>query len=287
MMQFLIGIAAVLLVGAVVWFLRMQHLRTVARERLYDDVVTTGTERERESYLQLAPSLRRHRLLPWVIAFGIGALLLLVVGVPFIYCVAITTILGVIGFLIEGWRYGRAALRLETQLANAIDLMVAALSAGAGVTDALESATRESGKPLKGEMNEVLGRIRYGEKPTRVFEDMAVRLPLENVRLFAFTMAVHGEVGGSLAPTLSTVGKSIRDRIEIGRRIRAQSTQAQASVIGIVCITYFLGLLMWRTNPASFEEFVRHPVGANFMAAAMILQAIGLLWITRLSQLKF
>jgi tight adherence protein B len=94
-------------------------------------------------------------------------------------------------------------------------------------------------------------------------------------------------VDGSLAPTLSTVGKSIRDRIEIGRRVRAQSTQAQASVIGIVCITYFLGLLMWRTNPTSFEEFLRNPVGANILAGAMVLQAVGLLWITRLSQLKF
>lgn len=58
-------------------------------------------------------------------------------------------------------------------------------------------------------------------------------------------------------------------------------------MIGVVCITYFLGLLMWRTNPANFEEFLSHPVGANFMAGAMMLQAVGLLWITRLSQMKF
>lgn len=285
MTPFLIGIGAVLLVGAVVWLLRVQHLRTVARDRLYEDVVTN--EVVQEDYLQLTPSLRRHRILPWVVALAAGAVLLFWVGLPLVYCVAITVILGVIGYLIEGWLHARAALRLESQLANAIDLMVAALSAGAGVTDAIESAAREAGKPLKTELTEVLGRIRYGEKPSRVFEDMAVRIPLENFRLFAFTMAVHGEVGGSLSPTLSTVGKSIRDRIEIGRRVRAQSTQAQASVIGIVCITYFLGLLMWRTNPANFEEFLKHPIGAMAMATAMLLQAVGLLWITRLSQLKF
>lgn len=58
-------------------------------------------------------------------------------------------------------------------------------------------------------------------------------------------------------------------------------------MIGIVCITYFLGLLMWRTNPQHFEEFLKHPFGANVTAGAMILQAIGLVWITKLSQLKF
>lgn len=284
MMQIFIGIAVLAVVGIVVWLLRVQHLRTTARERLYVDVVETEVKQD---YLQLTPTLRRHYIIPWVVALAIGATLLLVVKIPLVYCASITVIVGVIGFLIEGWNAARAALKLETQLANGIDLMVAALSAGAGVSDAIESAAREVGNPLKAELNEVLGRIRYGEKPSRVFEDMAIRIPLENVRLFAFTMAVHGEVGGSLSPTLSTVGKSIRDRIEIGRRVRAQSTQAQASVIGIVCITYFLGLLMWRTNPTSFEEFLRNPIGANILAGAMVLQAVGLLWITRLSQMKF
>jgi tight adherence protein B len=284
MMQVYIGLGVLLVVGVIVWVLRVQHLRTTARERLYVDTVETELKQD---YLQLTPSLRRHYLIPWAVALALGATLLFVVKIPLVYCVSITVIVGVIGYLIEGWIASRAALRIETQLANAIDLMVAGLSAGAGVSDAIESAAREIGNPLKTELQEVLGRIRYGEKPSRVFEDLAIRIPLENVRLFAFTMAVHGEVGGSLAPTLSTVGKSIRDRIEIGRRVRAQSTQAQASVIGIVCITYFLGLLMWRTNPTSFEEFLRNPIGANILSGAMVLQAVGLLWITRLSQLKF
>jgi len=284
MKPLLISIGAVLVVGALVWFLRVQRLRNVARQRLYEEV--EGDEQV-NPYLELTPTLRRHRLVPWIVAGIVATILYFAVGVPFIYCIAITVIVGVMGYLIEGWIAARAALRLETQLANAIDLKVAALSAGSGVMEAIESAANEAGKPLKPELQEVLGRIRLGEKPSEVFEDLATRIPLENFRLYSFTMAVHGEVGGSLAPTLATVGKSIRDRIEIGRRIRAQSTQAQASVIGIVCITYFLGLLMWRTNPANFEEFITHPVGANFMAGAMMLQAVGLLWITRLSQLKF
>lgn len=285
MTNLLIILGCVAIAGAAVWALRVQQLRSVARERLYHDVETT-TARKNE-YLRLTPSLRRHQIVPWIIAFVLAATLNSFFAVPLVYCVAIGVISGVIGYLIEGWIAARNAARLETQLANAIDLMVAALHAGAGIMEALESAAREAGRPLKTELQEMMGRIRFGEKPQRVFEDLAVRIPLENFRLFSFTMAVHGEVGGSLAPTLSTVGKSIRDRIEIGRRVRAQSTQAQASVIGIVAITYFLGLLMWRTNPSSFEEFLRSTVGANAIAGAMILQAIGLIWITRLSHMKF
>ena len=284
MARALVAIAVLAVIAGALWTFRVQRLRQLARDRLNESM--EGLEAA-VSAVEITPTLRRHYIIPWIFAAMFGAILYLGFQLGPVYCVAITVIAGVIGYLIEGWIAARNALRLEAQLANAIDLMVASLSAGSGVGEAIDSAARESPKPLKSELEEVLGRIRFGESPKQVFEDFGLRIPLETYRLFSFTMAVHGEVGGSLAPTLSTVGKSIRDRIEIGRRVRAQATQAQASVIGIVCITYFLGLLMWRTNPPRFEEFLKHPVGADFVAGAMVLQAIGLLWITRLSQFKF
>ncbi|MBL8861921.1 MAG: type II secretion system F family protein [Planctomycetes bacterium] len=262
---------------------RHTRLRRMARERLNEDVQVARTERA----LGLTPSLRRRPWLPLVAGLAVSLLLHFWIGLGGVYAVALGVIVGVSVFLFEGWRQQRNRLRLEMQLANAIDLMVASLGAGSGLMDAIEGAAHEAGKPLKPELQETLGRIRFGENPKQVFEDLAARVPLEAFRLFAFTMAVHGETGGSLAPTLASVGRTIRDRIEIGRRVRSQSTQAQASVVGIVLITYFLGALMWRTNPAGFEEFLSHPVGANVLAAAIVLQALGLLWITRLTQLRF
>jgi Flp pilus assembly protein TadB len=283
MSEVLLGTGAAVGAGAAWWMWRVQRLRRIARERLNEDLPTA----EGEYVVTLQPTLRRKRWIPIAAGLVVALIGLYVLGLALVYCVALGVIVGVMGSIIEGQYAGRCAQRLDMQLATAIDLMVAALSAGAGVSDAIESAANESKEPLGGELQELLGRIRYGEAPQRVFEDFALRIPLEAYRLFCFTMAVHGEVGGSLAPTLATVGRSIRDRIEIGRRIRAQATEAQVSVIGIVCVTYFLGLLMWRTNPQHFEEFLKHPVGADAVAGAMILQAIGLLWITKMSQLRF
>jgi Flp pilus assembly protein TadB len=283
MSEVLLGTSAAVGAGAAWWMWHVQRLRRIARERLNEDVVNT----EHQYVVTLQPTLRRKLWLPFAAGLAVAAIAFYALGLAMVYCVAMGVIVGVMSSIIEGQVAARNAHRLETQLATAIDLMVAALSAGAGVSDAIESAANESKAPLGAEFQEMLGRIRYGEAPQRVFEDFAKRIPLEAYRLFSFTMAVHGEVGGSLAPTLATVGRSIRDRIEIGRRIRAQSTEAQASVIGIVCVTYFLGLLMWRTNPGHFETFMKHPVGADAVAGAMILQAIGLLWITKLSRLRF
>ena len=283
MSELLIGTGAAVGAGATWWVWRIQRLRRIARTRLNEDIVST----ESDYVVTLQPTLRRRLWLPFAAGALAAALAAWGLHLAVVYCLALAIIVGVMAHIVEGQVAARRAMRLEMQLATAIDLMVAALSAGAGVGEAIDSASRESREPLKSELEEVMGRIRYGEAPQRVFEDFARRIPLEAYRLFCFTMAVHGEVGGSLAPTLATVGRSIRDRIEIGRRIRAQSTEAQASVVGIVCVTYFLGLLMWRTNPGHFEEFMRHPIGADAVAGAMILQAVGLLWITKMSQLKF
>src|SRR3954463_5901189 len=99
-MQIYIGIAVLAVVGIVVWLLRVQHLRTTARERLYDDVVETQLKQD---YLQLTPTLRRHYLIPWVFALAVGAGFLFILRIPAVYCFSITVIVGVIGFLVEGW----------------------------------------------------------------------------------------------------------------------------------------------------------------------------------------
>src|SRR5262249_1006622 len=103
-------------------------------------------------------------------------------------------------------------------------------------------------------------------------------------RLFATSLAIHWEVGGSLATTLSTVGRTVRDRIELSRRVRAQGVEAHASVAGVLLLAYVLGFLMWRADPARLEAVIQRGVGTELVAGVIALQAIGLVWMSRLSR---
>ena len=108
-----------------------------------------------------------------------------------------------------------------------------------------------------------------------------------NTTLFATSVAIHWEVGGSLATTLSTVGRTVRDRIELSRRVRAQGIEANASVAVVLLIAYVLGFLMWRTNPDRLEGFVKSGFGTELVAGVIALQALGLVWMSRLSRSTF
>src|SRR5262245_51135524 len=151
MSEVLIGSGAAAGAGAVWWLWRVQHIRRVSRERLNAEIA--GREK-REYVVTLTPSLRRYHWVPGVIGCPVALFAALVLRWATVYGVSLGVIVGVIAWIVEQQIAARRALRLETQLANSIDLMVGALSAGAGTTEALDSAARESPRPMKDEIEE-------------------------------------------------------------------------------------------------------------------------------------
>jgi tight adherence protein B len=152
---------------------------------------------------------------------------------------------------------------------------------------AFEATLQDARPPLRPYLQEVVGRVRLGDDPREVIMALAEEVPLDTFRLFSMSLAVHWEVGGSLASTLATVGRTIRDRIELDRRVRAQSIEAHASVAAVLGITYILAYLMWQAGPERMEAFVRSGLGNHLVALVIGLQAVGLIWMSRVSRSGF
>jgi Flp pilus assembly protein TadB len=231
--------------------------------------------------------LVRHRFLPWALGLAAAAFLHLLLGWALPFVIAVGLIIAVLAGQGEAFLAARKVARMESQLADAIDLMVAALGAGAGVAEALQNALRESRNPLRNQLEEVVGRLRLGDDPRTVYRGLAERVPLETFLLFSTALAVQSETGGSLAPTLASVGKTIRDRIEIARRIQSNSVQSQISTLAVLVLTYFIALVVWRMNPEQMERFLATSVGQWAVAGTMMLQATGLAWMSLISRLRF
>jgi tight adherence protein B len=282
--------AALMLAGAFVllalW--RQERARRLAVTRLAEFL-----ERPSEAP-EVAPRTRRVQTFPGrypLAAPGagmlVGAALWIFTPFPLQVAAAAGLLAGVLTYLVEDHRRDQQAALIENQLATAIDLMVGSLRAGASLVAAFESALEEIDRPLKPYFQEVEGRIRLGDDPRAAVSDLQRHVPLETFRLFATSLAVHWEMGGSLATTLATVGRTVRDRMELSRRVRAQGVESNASVAVVLGIAYVLGFLMWRTNPDRLEAFVTTGAGTMLIAGAITLQAIGLIWMSRLSRSQF
>jgi tight adherence protein B len=280
-----------LAVGVTVFLWRRLRVQRLSRERLEEPDrparEALPETRKRPPPPRGRPYVRSHYVLPWVVGVFVGLVLYFLVGWPWIFAVTFGLIAALLGGQLETLRVGWVTVRIEQQLADALDLMVAGLQAGAGTMAALDNAVKESRPPLRPQLEEVLGRIRYGDDPQVVLRALEGRVPLEVFRLFVSALSVHWETGGSLGPTLATVGRVVRDRIEVNRRIRTLTTQGRISVIAVLFLTYFLALIMWRNDPERMRQFLSTTVGQVLMAAAMLLQAVGIVWTASLSRLKY
>ena len=271
--------------GVIGYTWRQVRLRDLARQRLAG--MQAPAAETAETPIEDRPFARRHPFVPWIVASVVVAVLHGLLRLDLVISLALGAMVGFLGGLLDRMWLARQEALIEQQLSAAIDLMVGALYAGASVPSAVEIALRETKRPLAPQLEEVLGRLRYGDDPATVFRGLARRVPLDNFRLFATSLAVHWEVGGSLAPTLSTVGRTIRDRIEIARRIHSMTTQSRVSTIAVLGTTYFIGLLMWRNDPARMEEFLTNSVGKSLVAAALTLEAVGIVWAAHIGKVKF
>jgi tight adherence protein B len=196
-------------------------------------------------------------------------------------------LIAAIAYLLESHWASLQIERIESQLSDAIDLMVASLRAGSALLAALDAALREAKPPLRAELEAMIGRIRLGEDPRAAVRDLALRVPLESFRLFSHSLLVHWETGGSLATSLRTVGRTVRDRLEVSRRISAQAIEGQISVVAVMGISYGLTFLMMKANPGPIQKLLYSMIGSYIGAALMILQSIGMLWIWHMSRIRF
>lgn len=266
---------------------RQIRLRRLVRERVAvaaDPVPATTRSRSRAPAI---PFVRRNHWVPWLTGLATAFVCRFGIGLPWTFCLMFGLIVALLGGLLDVMRVTRLSALIERQLADAIDLMVGALRAGAGVTAAIESALVEIKPPLRAELQEILGRLRFGDEPRDVFQAFVQRVPLETFRLLAFALATHWEVGGSLAPTLATVGRTIRDRIEVSRRIRSLTTQSRVSILAVLGATYFIALIIWRNDPQRMSDFLSTQVGSYLVTGAVVLQAIGIVWSNRIGRIKY
>ena len=229
----------------------------------------------------------RYRWLPPATGAALASLLWAWIGLPLPIAAASGLLSGVLVGLLEEQQATEQEALIEAQLGVAIGLLVGALRAGSSLLAAFESAIEETGAPLRPYFLEVAGRIRLGDDPRVAVSDLQTRVPIESFRLFGTALAIQWDVGGSLATTQTTVGQTIRDRVELGRRVRAQGVEASASVAVVLLISYGLAFLMWRTNPARMEAFATMPIGVLLITGAVMLQAVGLIWMSRLSRSEF
>jgi tight adherence protein B len=161
-----------------------------------------------------------------------------------------------------------------------------ALSGGHSIRGALGEAARGGGipAPAEPELAAVAQALDLGEELEVALERLRMRAGSPAYDLLVAAILLQREAGGDLAGLLREIAGALEGAARAARD--ARTATAQARFTGLLVAGLPLGALALgeAADPGSLVSLLRSPLTAVMVVAALVLQAVGLLAIRRLSR---
>lgn len=201
---------------------------------------------------------------------------------------ALFAILAPIGAkLIISSRTAKRRARFADQVDDTVQLIAGSLRAGHGLSRSIGAVASEAEEPTSSELARVVNEVRLGRNLADSLATTARRMESEDFEWVAQAIAINQETGGNLAEVLDQVGKTIRDRNEIRRQVRALSAEGRLSAIVLVALPIVVFLFLVVVQPTYFNAFFQNPLGIVALIAAVVLLIIGSIWTAFSVRVKF
>jgi tight adherence protein B len=183
------------------------------------------------------------------------------------------------------WRAnrGRADARLQAALPAALEAMARSLRSGASLRGAVAEAATVVPGPLGADLA-VVARASEASGIVAALDAWGERRSLPGVRLAVAALCLGAETGGGQARAIDGVAVTLRQRLGTAAEARALASQARASAAVIALSPLAFCGLTSATDPRVAAFLFRSTAGTAVLAAGLLLDALGALWMARLTR---
>ncbi len=183
-------------------------------------------------------------------------------------------------------RARRRAL-LQSQLPDLLFLLARSLRAGLSLEQALENVAAHGTRPLAEEFRRGVEQVKLGLTVPAALEGIGRRLRLPDFDVFVAVVALHRNMGGNLTLLLDRVASTTRDRNLFRGHFRA--TTALSRITGYTLAAgapvIFLGYALWQ--PDFVSRFFDSMIGVRMLIVALVLEVIGVCWVSWLLRARY
>ena len=183
-------------------------------------------------------------------------------------------------------RQGRRKKAFTDQLPNMLTLLVGALRAGFGLTQALDTIRAQLPAPTSVELGRAMRAVNLGLPVTRALNEMADRSGSTDLALVVTAINVQHELGGNLAQTLDIISETIRDRIRIKREIEVFTSQQRLTGIILALLPIGLGTILYIMNPEYMKHLFDPGISRIMLVAAVVMEIAGFLVIRKMLDIE-
>ncbi|MFS2005908.1 type II secretion system F family protein [Duganella sp. CT11-25] len=221
-----------------------------------------------------------------LLMLAIGLLLPWMSGMPLVPAIGTLALAGGLP-LIMLMRARRARLRkLEEQLPEAADFLGRALRAGHSFANVMQMVGEEMPEPIAGEFKFAYEEVNYGVPMNEALHNLALRVPLTDLRYLVIAVLIQRESGGNLAEVFGNISRLIRARLKLLAQVRVMSAEGRMSAWILGLLPLGVLALMALSNPAYVRVLWTDPVGVRLMWYAVAIAGGGVLWMRKLIRIR-
>jgi tight adherence protein B len=180
----------------------------------------------------------------------------------------------------------RRGKKFDGQLPDVLTLVASSLSTGFSLPQALDAVAKDSADPAAKEFSRALAETRIGSNVADALERMSDRMDSDNMRWTSMAIRIQREVGGNLAETLRTTAKTLREREELRRHVRALSAEGRLSAYILVALPIGIFFYTMQTNRSYIELLWLRPLGIGMIVAGIVSLGIGIFWMRKVVDVK-
>jgi len=172
--------------------------------------------------------------------------------------------------------------KFEQGLPETLDLMVSALRAGHSLVSALDLAANEAPDPIGTEFRICFDEQNYGLELKTAMNNLAARIPLQDLKIVITAILIQKESGGNLAEVFDKAAYVIRERFRLKQQVRVHTAQGRLTGWILSFLPVVLGLALYMINPVNMSLLWTRPIGVKLLYLSAAMTTAGALIIRKI-----
>ena len=203
-----------------------------------------------------------------------------------ILALATGLVLGLLPWLYLSTRRSRRLARFETQLPDALDLMVRALRSGHSFASAVQMVGQEMADPASAEFSTVHDEVNFGVAMEQALTNLTQRIPITDLRYFVVAVLIQRDSGGNLTEVLGNLSRLIRERMKLRSKVKVMSANGRLSAWILTLMPFALGTLMNIFNPEFMKPLWTDPIGIVILQYMLTMMVIGIVVMQKIIRIR-
>jgi len=176
--------------------------------------------------------------------------------------------------------------QFEAQLVDGLLVLSNALRSGMNLVQAIETLEQEMEAPISQEFGLVIRENRLGVNIEEALENLAKRIPSEDLSLLVTSINIVHGMGGNLMEIFDSMAEVIRERNKLKGKTDALTSQGKLQGIIVGLMPTVIGIIMYFMDPSAMQRMFTSAIGIISIGVMLGLQITGFFILKKITTIR-